>query len=250
MKRTLLMTARHGSELGDPPRTLAEATYRKIREDIVWSNLTPGAPLRSDELRKVYGVGISPLREALSRLVAERLVTAVGQRGFRVAPLTPEDVLDIMETRLVIEGAALSRSIAHGDLQWETGLVASFHTLSRIAVPHQAGLDAEIWVKHHRAFHMSLIAACSSRWQLELALLLFDQAERHRASAMRIPQARLSRDANAEHKEILDATLARDAPMAIAALERHYRATAEQVVAAIRGCSSNFNEKITAATHG
>ena len=54
------------------------------------------------------------------RLVSERLVTLVGQRGFRVAPLSAYDVEDTMATRLVIEGEALTRSIERGDMAWET----------------------------------------------------------------------------------------------------------------------------------
>ena len=100
MKRSV--TARNEVPAAGAPRTVTEATYQRLRQDIIWGRLPPDTPLRSDELRAAYAVGISPLREALSRLVAERLVTAIGQRGFRVAPLTPDDVMDVTETRLVI----------------------------------------------------------------------------------------------------------------------------------------------------
>ena len=63
----------------------------------------------------------------------------VGQRGFRVAPLTIGDVVDTVETRLVIEREALARSIEHGDIEWETGVVAAFHTLSRIPDTEKPG---------------------------------------------------------------------------------------------------------------
>src|ERR1700688_4805330 len=98
------------------PRTIAESAYHRLRQDILWGQFAPGSPLRSDELRARYGVGVSPLREALMRLVSERLVTVVGQRGFRAAPLTAYDVEDTMATRLVIEGQALTRSIERGDM--------------------------------------------------------------------------------------------------------------------------------------
>lgn len=222
-------------EISDAPRTLAESIYRRLRQDILWGLLAPAAPLRSDELRSTYNVGISPLREALARLAAERLVTTVGQRGFRVAPLTIEDVLDTLETRLVIEREALIRSIRQGDIAWETDLVAAFHTLSRVRVPKSPGTDAEIWARHHRKYHMALLAACGSRWQIELAGLLFDQAERHRILRARIgPLPKLARDTAAEHKRIFDAALDRDTKTAVAALDKHYRTTAEQVVAALK----------------
>jgi GntR family transcriptional regulator, carbon starvation induced regulator len=212
------------------PRTIAESIYRRIRQDILWMKLAPGAALRSDELRSRYGVGISPLREALTRLASERLVTVVGQRGFRVAPLTAYDVEDTMLTRLVIERDALAKSIAHGDIAWETAVVAAFHALSRNPIPKEPGPATESWAIHHRQFHMALISACGSRWQMELAGLLFDQAERQRMLRVKFaPQKKLKRDTVREHRQIFEATLARDPRAAVRALEKHYRTTAEQV---------------------
>jgi GntR family carbon starvation induced transcriptional regulator len=220
---------------GPPARTLAEATYRRLRSDIVWGKLKAGAPLKSDELREAYQVGISPLREALSRLTAEQWVTAIGQRGFRVAPLTLADVVDVMETRLIIEREALARSIKHGDLAWEANLVASFHALSRMPIPHQAGKHAEGWAQQHRNFHMALLVACGSKRQIGLAELLFDQAERYRMfRAIRVRPARLRRDVAAEHQLIVDAALARDVKKAVTALDAHYRATTDQALAALK----------------
>ena len=82
MKRSVT-EARHGpATTDDLPRTVAESTYQRLRQDILWGRFAPGSPLRSDELRSRYDVGISPLREALTRLTSERLVTSIGQRGF------------------------------------------------------------------------------------------------------------------------------------------------------------------------
>lgn len=233
MKRTVaeahLSPDHHGL-----PRTIAESIYRRIRQDILWGRFVPGSPLRSDQLRARYGVGISPLREALTRLASERLVTSVGQRGFRVAPLTAYDVEDTMKTRIVIEREALTRSIQNGDIAWETAVVAAFHALSRNPIPKEPGPATETWAMHHRQFHMALISACGSRWHMELAGLLFDQAERHRMLRVRFaPQKKLKRDTVREHKQIFDATLSRDVNAAVRALERHYQVTAEQVASVL-----------------
>ena len=72
MKRSVASVSKP-VESEEAPRTLAESIYRRLRQDILWGVLAPGEPLRSDELRSGYAVGISPLREALSRLLAERL---------------------------------------------------------------------------------------------------------------------------------------------------------------------------------
>jgi DNA-binding GntR family transcriptional regulator len=222
-------------EPAEAPRSVAEAVYHAIRQDIVWGRLSANAPLRSDELRKKYQVGISPLREALSRLVGERLVTTVAQRGFRVAALSAGDVLDIMETRLVIERAALSRSIQAGDIAWEREVVASYHAMSRIAIPTGPGPSAELWKRFHRQFHMALLGASGSRWQVELSGHLFDHAERYRAvRAVIVPRPKLIRDIGTEHKRLFDAVLSRNVRAALKALDHHYRATAESVVAALR----------------
>jgi GntR family carbon starvation induced transcriptional regulator len=229
MKRAVQSIPTHAEVEGnDPPKTLAEAVYRRFRQDILWGKLAPGAPLRSDELKRTYNVGISPLREALSRLASERLVTLSGQRGFRVAPLTADDVIDTMETRLVIESEALTRSIHPGSIPWETRLVGSFHALSRIDVPEGPGEHAEIWAKHHRDFHMALLAGCGSSWLNYFAGSLFDQAERHRI--LTINEAEGDRDAAGEHRRIMEAALSGNIKAAVAALDYHYRTTAEVVV--------------------
>ena len=222
-------------EPAEAPRSVAEGAYHLIRQDIVWGRLSANMPLRSDDLRKKYQVGISPLREALSRLVGERLVTTVAQRGFRVAALSAEDVLDIMETRLVIEREALSRSIQAGDLAWEREVVANYHALSRLAIPTGPGRNAELWTSLHRQFHMSLLGASGSRWQVELSAHLFDHAERYRVvRAVIVPRPKLIRDIASEHKRLFDAVLSRNVRAALKALDHHYRATAESVVAALR----------------
>jgi GntR family carbon starvation induced transcriptional regulator len=217
-------------EEADEPGTLAESAYRRFHRDILSGRLPPGAPLRSDDARKRYGIGISPLREALSRLVSEGLAVSAAQKGFRVAPLTVDDVMDTVKTRILIEREALCLSIHLRDVEWEARLLSAHHRLSRIPLPTTPGSpEAETWSKHHREFHSALIAGCRSPWLRSLASSLFDHAERHRQIAFR-PTARIKRDAKSEHSEIVKAALAGDQKKALELLEGHYRQTAEMVV--------------------
>ena len=218
----------------DAPKTLTESVYRRIRTDILWGRLAPGTPLKSDALRQKYEVGISPLREALSRLASERLVISSCQRGFRVAPIDRESICDISQTRLVIEKAAITKSIEDGDVEWETKVVAAHHALSRVPIPNSPGEEAETWTRHHRAYHMALISACGSQWQMHIAGLLFDQAERFRI----IREKELSyhedkRTTVKEHQQKLDAVLDRNVTAAVTALEAHYNATMNVALAAL-----------------
>ena len=100
-------------------RTLANETFEKLRADILSTSLPPGMKLRFDDLREAYKVGLSPLREALSRLAENRLVVATGQRGFRVPSVSVRDILDIAMVRKEVEGLALRLSITNGDDAWE-----------------------------------------------------------------------------------------------------------------------------------
>ena len=226
-------------DAADPaPRTLAESAYRRIREDILCGRLPPGAPLRSDGLRRDYALGVSPLREALTRLSAEKLVIAVEQRGFRVAPIDAAEVRDITHLRILIEGDALRRSIAQGGLVWEARLTAAFHTLLGTSVPAgpgeaasaSASASASAWGRAHHAFHRTLIDGCAAPWALSLSETLYLHSERYRILHARV-SAVDRRDTRAEHRDIVDAALAGDADEAVASLARHYQRTERHVLA-------------------
>ncbi len=73
--------------------------------------------------RKVSG---STIREALTRLLGEALVTAEGQRGFRVAAASIEDFRDLSAVRRLVETEALRQAIAAGGEAWEADIVAAF----------------------------------------------------------------------------------------------------------------------------
>src|ERR1700750_1081400 len=109
--------------------TLALQAFDRLRADIIRAKLKPGEKMLVEHLRETYGVGATPLREALSKLTSLELVTAEGQRGFRVAPVSIENLLDITKTRAWVEGAALRSAIARGDRAWEAGIIAAAHRL-------------------------------------------------------------------------------------------------------------------------
>ena len=81
------------------------------------------------DLSARYDMGFSPLREALSRLQVERLVIAEALRGFRVAPLSIDEMQDAISTRILVESDALRLSIRHGNDDWSAGIVAALYAL-------------------------------------------------------------------------------------------------------------------------
>lgn len=216
--------------------TQFEGAYWHLRRDIIDGKLAPSDKLRIDQLRETYGFGVSALREALSRLVSEGLVESEGQRGFWVAPISREELHDIMGTRMVLEVEALTQSIQHGSLEWESGVVAARHSLERTETSMSSDTPDVVitWERANRQFHMALISGCPLKWLLRFNGALYDQWQRyrHRTILRRpIPRSGLS----AEHVEIVEATLARDSQTACAALRGHIANTSRAVEIAIFG---------------
>ena len=222
----------------DTPETaipLAERAYRELRQAIVRGDFAPGARLRLDELSGRFDVSSSPLREALNRLSEQGLVRVLENRGFRVAPLTAEGVSDLARVRRLVECEALRDAIAHGTDTWETQIVAAAHALAlveRRVGDEPRALDDD-WSARHRQFHLSLYAACASSLLLDLADVLFDNAERYRRWAARFRQE--PRRKHDEHHQLVNAVLARDAERATELLRKHISRTEQLVAAALVG---------------
>lgn len=209
-------------------RTLASDVRERLRADIVNCVLKPGARLRFEEIKTRYDVGLSPIREALFRLVSEGLVISEDHRGFRVAPVSRAKLVDISFMRKELEAMALKLSIERGDVAWESLVLSSFHQLAAISSKNDNGsLDPE-WERRHKAYHFALASACGSEWLLQFREMLSDQWARYRCLC--IQYTRQERDVLEEHKEIMEAALARDASAAVYLVGRHISRSAQIIL--------------------
>ena len=206
---------------GEGQATLASATYSKIRRDIIVARLKPGAKLRMAEVCERYGVGLSPLREALSRLGTEGLVQQTDRRGFSVSSVSVFELRELIHTRNMLYEAALRETIRRGDETWEEELLLSFHRLQRCGRGGKAP-GSEEWDALHRQFHTALISACASKYLISSCELLFDQAERYRNFSR---QSVANRNIDGEHRSIMEAALARDEEKAATLLKKHIQRT-------------------------
>ncbi len=212
-------TSRHGSA------TRASDLVARVREDLLAGTFAPNEPLRLAAVRTRYDAGLTPLREALFQLAAEGLVTVEGQRGFRAAAISAEDLTDLTEQRVFLEGQALRLSIQLGDLAWESRVLAAHHRLAHTEMlgPGGVTLTAD-WTEAHRDFHRTLVEACGSAWLLRFRDVLSDQSERYRRWSLR---EKPDRDVAGEHRILAEATLNRNADLAVHHLANHYYRTAE-----------------------
>jgi DNA-binding GntR family transcriptional regulator len=211
------------------PRTLAERAYLNLRHDVICGKLVPGEKLRVEHLKDQYQVGASTLREALSLLVSDALVSSEGQRGFRVAPISLTDLEDVTNTRVMLETEALRQSIRKGDAQWEAALKVSYQLLTQSeAQPEMPpnGVEPLQWEIRNKNFHDALIAANESPWTKYMLAILYRHGERYRNINWRLTAAHaIERQVHDEHEAIFQAAINRQDARAALALESHIRLT-------------------------
>ena len=224
-------------------KTFADRAYRRLRGDIVAGRLAAGSKLKLEGLSSDYDVGMSPLREALTRLIGDLLVVSEGQRGFWVASLSLEELHDISRVRALIETEALQLSIQRGGADWEGDVAAAFEDLARIErdLPRTAELlDPAVldeWECRNRAFHSALTSASGSPILIRLRELLYLQSERYRRVSLNA--SREWRNVHDEHAAIYEAALARNTLKACRMTELHLAKTAEEVTRVIAGLAEN-----------
>jgi DNA-binding GntR family transcriptional regulator len=217
-------TVGHGAE-NSGADTLSERAAGMLERDILAGKLPPGSRLAITELAQHYDIGATPLREGLSRLVSRGLIVAIGQRGFRVASVSREDLFDITRMRVVIEVEALRLAMQNGGDAWEASILSALHQLrryiERVGVKFREGAaDFDVL---HKGFHTSLLAACGSTRLLAAHSDLYDQAYRYRRVMMRGFDSG-ERFVEA-HQKLAERVIARDAATARAMLAEHLEST-------------------------
>lgn len=176
---------------------------------------------------------MSVIREALVRLAEQHLVVLLPNQGFRVAEISREDLINLTELRIMLEGLALRRSIEHGDMEWEAKVVSTHHVLERAELHREGepGTTAE-WSAAHAAFHDALGTACGSPRMIAMVRGLRDSSELYRQLSG-AGGAEAKRDIPAEHRELMELACDRRADEAVAALERHFQRTTDLLLQAV-----------------
>lgn len=208
-------------------RTRAEHLHQVLRGDILAGRQQPGHKLPLAEIAEQYHSRIGLMREVLLRLSEEGLVVAEPQIGFRVAPLSVADLRHLTETRCAIEGLVLGMSVAQGDVEWETRVIATHYRLSR--TPQMESNDhqrvSDEWAVVHADYHRALLSGCRNPRLLSIALKLRDSAELYRRWS--VPLGEEKRDVADEHRNLRDAATARNAELAKVLLCDHIELTSQ-----------------------
>ncbi|MDZ4375970.1 MAG: FCD domain-containing protein [Phenylobacterium sp.] len=198
-----------------------------LQRDIVRGVFQPDERLKVEQLTKFYKLGHSPIREAILLLSSTGLVVHEHQKGYRVAPVSVADYTDVVDAYQAIYQLVLSKSVERGDQAWEERVVVVLHRTMKVrkVMPDGDPLARELWQRAYKALHRELLSGSGSPVLQRIFANLGDRAERY-LNLYADFEADRERDHHAEHREIVDALIARDGD-GLHSLISHYFAGAQ-----------------------
>jgi DNA-binding GntR family transcriptional regulator len=202
-------------------RALSDRIYDVLRERIVAGELGERA-VRQDALAQELGVSKIPVREALSRLAQDGLLTRIPNRGWFVCPLSMAEADEIYALRLAIEPLAAAHACA---VATPAEREAVRHAYAALEDATRSGLSA--LARHNREFHLALVTAATQPLTRRLIEQLALLAERYVAQHLR-PHGRSDR-ARGEHAALLAAWIAGDRTQVATLLATHIGATLDDL---------------------
>jgi GntR family transcriptional regulator, rspAB operon transcriptional repressor len=211
--------------LANGSRLLRETVYEQLRADMISCKLAPGAEIREAELAARFDMSNSPVRNALMRLEREGLVITLPRQGYRVAPVSLGDVLDMFHLRAALERACIERIVARATDEQ----LKSLDTFRRFVAAKWGGG----FIAFNRAFHRRIAELGGNARMRDQLNDLIDQLERAvQVSVANIRQGDPQVLVN-EHVEIIDALQARALKRAQRLAERHIAQAGRRVSSAI-----------------
>jgi DNA-binding GntR family transcriptional regulator len=197
-------------------RTMAEAALERLREAIILGELTPGTPLRLEDLARSLGMSISPIREAVRQLEALGLAEHVPHHGAKVTGLDVEELRELFSVRLALETLALRRACDFFEAIDEEAARRHLAAFDAARGAH----DTRAAVRTHTAFHFTLYEAAGSSWLLRLIRPAWDSCERYRPVLLGSTGELQDRHEQLD-AELLAACVAHDADRAAEAFRAH-----------------------------
>lgn len=203
------------------PAVKSAYAYEQIRERIADGRLEPGMRLRLRELGEELGLSEMPVREALRMLQRDGMVEIQDHRGATVTEISLAEVLDHVSTRMWLEALAMEQSAPRLDAD---AIAAAETAFAALEVAAAAG-DSAAFSAANRDFHQALEVGANPAL-VDLIGAQWDRAwmARRQRSLFGEEPGRMQR-AQAEHRILLDAAVARDGVAARDAMVVHREAT-------------------------
>ena len=207
--------------MNNSKKNTAAQILDSLTKDVLQGNYKPRERLHIRTLKERYNVGTSPLREALSQLIAKDLVVSENQRGFYVSDISIDDLTDIYQARAKIESLCIEMAIEKGDDFWEANLIAASHRLNKYSKSKK--IDIGEWQSRHAAFHEALVVGCMSPRLFQIRDSLFEKSTRYRNLWLRenVTNSETLKINQNEHAALLILALERDKKSAKKLIEAH-----------------------------
>lgn len=185
-----------------------ERVYSTLRKEILTLALSPRELLVEGALARRFGVSKAPVREALAVLQRDGLVEALPRKGYLVTPITVNDVHELFELRIALEGTAAELAASHVTAEEIEHLAAL-----RPPPPAARGHGREKFLDYNREFHLAVARASRNSRLVQLIAQTADEMSRVIAASYEI----------GEHASIVEALRAGDGARARAAMIEHIR---------------------------
>jgi len=197
--------------------TKSDFAYRRLREKILSGEYGPGVVLNQAVLARTIGISTTPLREALRRLKSEGLVELDAHRDARVTELTAEEARDLLEIRTSLDPLAAALAAERRSTSDIREMREAIHGLQPL--PHN---PAFVDLVAHRRFHTAIYTASHNEILIDTLDALWDKADRYRRLGLEVVRSQAERDQKAaEHEELLNCVIGRDAAGAADVMRRH-----------------------------
>ncbi|MDM7850753.1 GntR family transcriptional regulator [Pseudochrobactrum kiredjianiae] len=193
-----------GNVLQNDKLSKVDCAYELLKKDILNLTIPPDTPLKMTWVQKQYNVGSTPLREALKRLEADRLVILHPNKGYVVSPVSIEEMMELYRARRLIKQQLLKEAMLFGDKSWEANIVAMHYCFVREPSPADDACRIEgfiAWAQAHDAFDSALLAAHRAPWLKRFYTLTTEHIRRHgRGLRILMPTVEWQEFADAVHK--------------------------------------------------
>jgi len=201
------------------PRALYEEVAELLRQRIFKRELEPGSWIDELKIAEDYGISRTPLREALKVLAAEGLVTMKVRRGAYVTEVNEKDLADVYHLLSLLESDAAGVVASQATPAQLRELQALHDELEASARPPKQ--DRERFFEINERFHMRLLEIADNRWRDQMVADLRKVMKLNRHHSL-FKSGRIE-ESLAEHRAIMTALLAHDAPVATQAMQAHFR---------------------------
>jgi DNA-binding GntR family transcriptional regulator len=212
-----------------PRQSLAAAVVERLREKIISGELHEGEQLRQDAIAEEFQISRIPVREALSHLAAEGLITIVANRGAVVSALSPEEISELFETRAVLECYMLRLAIPNFK---EEDFLRAEDILRQYEKSLENDSDIKLWGQWNWSFHSTLYAPADRPVMMSFLKTLNNNCDRY--TRLHLLFTRDLHQAGEAHRELLKACRTRNPETASAALWKHITDAGEYMKVFIR----------------